>query len=113
MAISISQDSFVNVIAQVDPQSGDGKLLYVNPSSNVVLCDDPVQSDFELVVEAEDGTELVRVAAPILSLSGSPGAGGGLIQQNVRFVEGARRIRLLFKGEEKDRFEPPRIAEIS
>lgn len=113
MAITISQDSFVNVIAQVDPRSGAGKILYVNPSSNVVVSDDPVESDFELVVEGADGSELRRVRAPVLMLSG-PGepASAALIQQDIEFAEGARRIRLLFRDEEKDRFEPPPLAEV-
>jgi len=103
---SIVRDRFVNVVARVDTESGEGKLLYVNPSRTSVISEGQGASGFELVVEDADGEEILRLPAQVrVSSCSGEGDTGGLIQQDIPFVEGARRIRLLHGGEERDRYE--------
>lgn len=106
MEASIVRDRFVNVVARVDTASGEGKLLYVNPSRTSVVSNVQGASGFELLVEDVDGEELLRVPAQVrVSSCSTDGDTGALIQQDIPFVEGARRIRLLRDGEELDRYE--------
>jgi hypothetical protein len=112
-ATRIQRGQFITIVGYVDVQTGDGKILYVNPTEvKLAPADDVPNSDFALVVRDAAGAELQRVH-PILRMPASDpsGMGGGprsraLLQEALPRMPGMASVSLLHKGVEKDVFLP-------
>ncbi|MEO8372124.1 MAG: hypothetical protein ABI806_23265 [Candidatus Solibacter sp.] len=103
---TIQSGDFVHVVATVNMKTGDGKILYVNPSTSTVQSDAAREANVELVAEDAAGQPLHREAVVVRRSSGDGGDRGdvGLIQSDLPRVDGMKSIALLFNGKEVSRY---------
>lgn len=107
MAFEFRSGRFVHVVASVDFSRNTGQILYVNPATSTVADDGNGHPDVELVVEDKAGNVIQR-RHPVVRLSSCEDKAensGGLIQEDLVYIPGMRRIKLLYKDEEKSSFE--------
>lgn len=108
MSISIKNESFVHVVGTIDTGAGTGQILYVNPASVGVVGTEASGDPYtELLVEGDGGEELMRVHPAIRRDPCDADTNDGLIQHDLPYLSGMRRIRLLYKGDELAVFERP------
>ncbi|EIM31151.1 hypothetical protein [Microvirga lotononidis] len=119
-----NEDRLIHVLGTVDLQQGTGEFLYVNPiraggvpaagvnagASGSPDSAAPPPRPFELVAQSAQGRELGRFRPPILLPSeAGDNPTDGMIDVAIPFVEGMRRLVLLYAGKEAAVFEagPP------
>jgi hypothetical protein len=105
--MKLQQGKFVNVVASLDLETGEGQILYVNPTSQSIESEARGHADVELVVEDSQGKELLRVHPVVRPAThGVEGeARQALIQQDLLRSPGMKSVALLYKGVERARFE--------
>jgi hypothetical protein len=98
----------------VDVNTGKGRFLYVNPTGAMTSADQgpappgdepSAGKGFELVVEDGSGRELQRLRPAILLPSDAEHPRAGLIDQSIPFIEGMKRLVLIYEGAPVDTFE--------
>jgi hypothetical protein len=106
---AVQTGKFVHVVASVDLAGGAGKLLYVNPStvsakpeaepSGAPGPESQPAGDFELLIEDAEGRALKSIRPTILLPSDTEGAPTtGLIDEDIPYIEGMKRLVLLHGG---------------
>lgn len=110
MTIEIKKQRFVHVVGTVDPAAGTGRILYVNPAKiGVVGTEAGGDPHTELVAEDDAGRELLRVNPAVRRDPCNTETTEGLIQHDLPYLAGMRRIRLLVNGVEVALFEAPPV----
>jgi hypothetical protein len=107
---------FVNLVASIDSEKGEGRILYVNPSTVATRADalgttlgaapSPFAA-FEISIRDSNGQELRRFR-PTIQMSACEDGGPpktGLINEDIPMLAGMKRIVLLHKGAEVSHFE--------
>ena len=108
MAIEIKKERFVSVVGTVDPAAATGQIMYVNPTAvGIVGTEEKGDPHTELVVEDGGGRELLRVHPAVRRDPCDAESTEGLIQHDLPYVAGMRRIRLLVDDAEVSVFEAP------
>jgi hypothetical protein len=93
MKTEIKTGSFVHVVATINKTSGDGKIMYVNPSVSTIASDAVTDKDVELAAYDHNGNEIIR--EPVV----------GLIQADLPRLPDMKSVRLLLKGQEISRYD--------
>jgi hypothetical protein len=113
----LESGKFVHVVGSIDLAVGTGKILYVNPStvstkptveeSAPAAGAGPAPSaEFELVVEDANGAELKRIRPAILLPTDSETTPTtALIDENIPFIDGMKRLVLVHHGAQVDAYE--------
>jgi len=107
---------FVNLVASIDSEKGEGRILYVNPSTVATRADAasaalgaaPSPFDaFEISIRDSNGQELRRFR-PAIQMSACEDGGPpktALVNDDIPVLAGMKRIVLLHKGAEVSHFE--------
>jgi hypothetical protein len=70
METKITSGSYVHVVATINLETGEGKILYVNPANSAVVSGAAPEKDVELAAADGEGKELYR--APVVVRRSSP-----------------------------------------
>ena len=100
MKSEIKTGSFVHVVATINKTSGDGKIMYVNPSVSTIASDAVTDKDVELAAYDKNGNEVYREAVVVRRSSSEPDRPNdvGLIQADLPRTPGISSVQLLYKG---------------
>jgi hypothetical protein len=117
--MKLQQGQFVNVVASLDLETGEGQILYVNPTSRSIELETSGHPEVELVVQDGQGQELLRVH-PVVRRATHSVEGEtrqSLIQQDLPRSPGMKSVALFYKGVERARFEgggaPPAVEAVT
>jgi hypothetical protein len=107
MKSEIKTGSFVHVVATINKTSGDGKIMYVNPSVSTIASDAVTDKDVELAAYDSNGKEIYREPVVVRRSSNEPDRPNdvGLIQADLPRMPEMKSVRLLLKGKEISRYE--------
>jgi len=106
MESKIKTGSFVHVVATINKTSGDGKIMYVNPSVSTIASDAITDKDVELAAYDSNGKEVYREPVVVRRSSDEPDRSNdvGLIQADLPRMPEMESVRLLLKGKEISRY---------
>src|SRR5262249_13682619 len=107
MKTEIKTGSFVHVVATINKTSGDGKIMYVNPSASTLASDAVTDKDVELAAYDDNGNEIIREPVVVRRSSNEPDRPNdvGLIQADLPRLPDMKSVRLLLKGQEVSRYD--------
>lgn len=107
MKAEIKTGSFVHVVATINKASGDGKIMYVNPSVSTISSDAVTDKDVELATYNSNGKEVFRGPVVVRRSSNEPDRPNdvGLIQADLPRMPDMKSVRLLLRGQEVSRYE--------
>jgi hypothetical protein len=107
MKSEIQTGSFVHVVATINKTSGDGKIMYVNPSASTIASDAVTDKDVELAAYDSNGKEIYREPVVVRRSSNEPNRPNdvGLIQADLPRMPDMKSVRLLLKGQEISRYD--------
>jgi hypothetical protein len=107
MKAEIKTGSFVHVVATINKTSGDGKIMYVNPSASMVASDATADKDVELAAYDSNGKEVFREPVVVRRSSNEPDRPNdvGLIQADLPRLPDMKSVRLFLNGKEISRYE--------
>jgi hypothetical protein len=107
MTVRQQAGDFVHVVATVDTQAPEGRILYVNPATSATTSDAEVDPEVELVVTNAEGAELARSAVVVRRSSCEPGRSNrtGLVQADLPRQAGMKSIDLMVRGQSVAHYE--------
>lgn len=107
MKTEIKTGSFVHVVATINKTSGDGKIMYVNPSVSTVVSDAATDKDVELAAFDSNGKEVHREQVVVRRSSNEPDRPNdvGLIQADLPRTAEMKSVRLFLNGKEISRYD--------
>jgi hypothetical protein len=107
MESKIQTGSFVHVVATINKTSGNGKIMYVNPSVSTIASDAVTDNDVELAAYDSNGREVYREPVVVRRSSDEPDRPNdvGLIQADLPRMPDMKSVRLLLKGKEISQYE--------
>jgi hypothetical protein len=102
MKTEIKTGSFVHVVATINKTSGDGKIMYVNPSVSTVASGAGTDKEVELAAYDNNGKEIYREPVVVRRSSNEPDRPNdvGLIQADLPRLPDMKSVGLLLKGRE-------------
>lgn len=104
---AIKTGNFVHVVGTINLTAGEGKILYVNPSTSMMESTAPVDQRVQLIVQGNDGQELHRegVVVRYSSCESSSKSNVGLIQADIPRLAGMKALILTVNNREVSRYE--------
>ena len=107
MDAEVKTGKFVHIVGTLDLDSGDGKILYVNPATSSISSDAKPDPNVEIVGYKADGAEVSHTPVPLRRSSPEPGRTNsvGLVQIDIPASPDLKSIALVYRGKEVSRFD--------
>lgn len=101
-----TQNQLIHIVGIINTEHGTGQFLYVTPVKNIVaqttegLVTASTSTDAELIVQAQDGTELAHMPVSLMRASDGDDSANAVIDQIIPIHEGMARLSLRYLGNE-------------
>jgi hypothetical protein len=112
MSLAVKTGNFVHIVATINMETGEGRILYVNPATSTIASTAARDPNVEILAENANGTVIHRENAVVRRSSYDPKQphAVGLIQADIPQDPTMTAVTLRFKGKEVSRYQAGEMA---